>query len=67
MYDTTLPSAGRPVSISIPRLRAAFNGQVIAPGDAGYDRARTVFLGLFCFIRGLVGPGREAADIAGRR
>ena len=45
MYDTTLPGAGRPASISIPRLRAAFNGRVIAPDDAAYDRARTVFLG----------------------
>ena len=45
MHTTTLPGAGRPVSISIPRLRAAFNGRVIAPDDAGYDRARTVFLG----------------------
>ena len=45
MHDTILPGAGRPASISIPRLRAAFNGLVIAPDDAGYDRARTVFLG----------------------
>ena len=45
MHDTILPGAGRPASISIPRLRAAFNGRVIAPDDAGYDRARTVFLG----------------------
>ena len=45
MRDTILPGAGRPASISIPRLRAAFNGRVIAPDDAGYDRARTVFLG----------------------
>ena len=45
MHDTILPGAGHPSSISIPRLRAAFNGRVIAPDDAGYDRARTVFLG----------------------
>jgi FAD/FMN-containing dehydrogenase len=32
-------------NLSIPRLRAAFNGQVIAPEDAGYDKARTVFYG----------------------
>ena len=32
-------------NLSIPELRAAFNGQVIAPGDAAYDEARTVFYG----------------------
>ena len=32
-------------NISIPELRAAFKGQVIAPGDAAYDEARTVFYG----------------------
>jgi len=31
--------------ISIPQLRAALNGRVIAPDDASYDEARTVFLG----------------------
>jgi len=31
--------------ISIPNLRAAFKGQVIAPGDVDYDAARTVFPG----------------------
>ena len=36
MHDTTLPRAGRPASISVPRLRAALNGPVIAPG---YDQA----------------------------
>jgi FAD/FMN-containing dehydrogenase len=45
MHDMILPGAGRPASISIPRLRAAFNGRVVAPDDAGYDRARTVFRG----------------------
>jgi FAD/FMN-containing dehydrogenase len=34
-------------TISIPRLRAALNGRVITPDDAGYDRARTVFYGGF--------------------
>ena len=33
MYDTTL------------RLRAAFDGRVIAPDDDVYDQARTVFYG----------------------
>ena len=30
---------------SISELRALFNGRVIAPGDPGYDQARTVFVG----------------------
>ena len=30
---------------SIADLRALFNGRVIAPGDLGYDKARTVFYG----------------------
>ena len=34
-----------PVKLSIPKLCAAFNGRVIAPGDSGYDEARTVFYG----------------------
>jgi FAD/FMN-containing dehydrogenase len=31
--------------ISIPELRAAVRGRVIAPDDAAYDEARTVFVG----------------------
>jgi hypothetical protein len=38
-------SPSHPTTMSIPRLRAALNGQVIAPGDAAYDQARTVFFG----------------------
>jgi FAD/FMN-containing dehydrogenase len=32
-------------SLSIPQLRAALKGRVIAPEDAGYDEARSVFYG----------------------
>ncbi len=35
----------QPGGISIPRLRAAFDGRVIAPDDPGYDQARTLFVG----------------------
>jgi len=31
--------------MSLPELRAILNGRVIAPDDAGYDEARTVFYG----------------------
>ena len=34
-------------SVAIPNLRTAVSGRVIAPGDPGYDDARTVFLGGF--------------------
>jgi FAD/FMN-containing dehydrogenase len=32
-------------TLSIPQLRASLNGRVIAPEDADYDKARTVFYG----------------------
>jgi FAD/FMN-containing dehydrogenase len=38
----------RPIArekISIPQLRTVLNGRVIAPDDAEYDKARTVFIG----------------------
>ncbi len=38
-------SPSEPTTISIPHLRTALKGRVIAPDDAGYDEARTVFLG----------------------
>ena len=34
-------------ALSIPQLRADFDGHVIAPGDGAYDEARTVFMGGF--------------------
>ena len=38
-------SGANPTTFSIPELRAALNGRVMTPGDAGYDEARTVFPG----------------------
>jgi FAD/FMN-containing dehydrogenase len=32
-------------ALSIPKLRAAFSGSTIAPGDPDYDKARTLFYG----------------------
>jgi FAD/FMN-containing dehydrogenase len=34
-----------PTSLSVPNLRASVAGRVFTPEDAGYDEARTVFLG----------------------
>src|SRR5215216_857332 len=36
-----------PTAVSVPQLRATLKGQVIAPQDAGYDEARTIFYGGF--------------------
>jgi FAD/FMN-containing dehydrogenase len=47
MHDTPLTRADRPTAISIPALRNAFDGRVIAPDDAAYDQARTLFYGGF--------------------
>jgi FAD/FMN-containing dehydrogenase len=35
--------ASPPTNLLIPQLRAVFNGKVIAPDDAEYDAARTIF------------------------
>ena len=34
-----------PTTISIPKLREEFRERILAPGDSGYDQARTVFYG----------------------
>jgi FAD/FMN-containing dehydrogenase len=46
------------------RLRATVDGQVISPGDAGYDQARTVFYGGFdARPEAIVRPG-NATEVA---
>ena len=42
---TTIGTSGAALPFSIPRLRDAVKGRVIAPDDTGYDEARTVMLG----------------------
>lgn len=63
--DVQLTSAGlSPANLSIPQLRAEFNGRVIGPGDAGYDEARTVFYGGFDRKPAAIVRAAEAADVA---
>lgn len=44
MTEKTSANA-RPTGLSVPKLRAAVAGDVIIPGDDGYDRARMIFPG----------------------
>jgi FAD/FMN-containing dehydrogenase len=51
-------------TLSIPQLRVALNGRVIAPGDPGYDQARTVFVGGFDERPAVIVRVADAADVA---
>jgi FAD/FMN-containing dehydrogenase len=51
-------------SISIPGLRASFDGRVTAPGDAGYDQARRVFYGKYDRRPAAVVRPADAAEVA---
>jgi FAD/FMN-containing dehydrogenase len=53
-----------PNTISIPQLRADLNGRVIAPDDAGYDQARTVFYGGFDRRPGVVVRPVDAGEVS---
>jgi FAD/FMN-containing dehydrogenase len=50
--------------ISIPRLRSMLQGRVIAPGDDGYDEARTPFYGGFDRRPAAVVRVANATDVA---
>lgn len=50
--------------ISIPQLRAALNGRVIAPNDVGYDKARTVFYGGIDRRPAVIVRVTDATDVA---
>jgi FAD/FMN-containing dehydrogenase len=50
--------------ISIPQLREALSGRVIAPEDAGYDEARTLVYGGFDLRPGAIARVADATDVA---
>ncbi|GIK39123.1 MAG: FAD-linked oxidase [Chloroflexota bacterium] len=51
-------------TLSIPQLRAALNGRVIAPDDARYDLARTVFYGGIDRRPAVIVRAADATDVA---
>ena len=50
--------------MSIPELRAEFDGRVIAPDDVGYDEARTVFPGGFDRRPAVIIRPADATEVA---
>src|SRR6185503_176088 len=51
-------------ALSIPKLRAALKGRVIGPDDAGYDEARTVFIGGVDRRPAIIVRVADAADVS---
>lgn len=51
-------------SILLPQLRAVLNGRVIAPDDAGYDEARTVFYGWIDRRPAVIVRAANATDVS---
>jgi FAD/FMN-containing dehydrogenase len=50
--------------ISIPKLRVELNGRVVAPGDADYDEARTIFYGGIDTRPAAIVMAADTADVA---
>jgi FAD/FMN-containing dehydrogenase len=64
MTSQTLSTALATLTLSMPRLRTVFDGRVIAPSDADYDEARTVFYGSIDRHPALIVRVRNARDVA---
>lgn len=56
--------SSRPSPLSVPDLRSAVSGHVIAPGDTEYDTARTVFVGGVDRHPAVIVRVADAADVA---
>jgi FAD/FMN-containing dehydrogenase len=52
------------MAISIPDLRTTFDGRVVAPEDAGYDEARTLFYGGFDHRPAVIIRPTDASEVA---
>lgn len=63
MQDTTVTST-EPREALTAQLRAGVTGEVITPADAGYDKARTVFLGGIDRRPAVIVRAVDAADVA---
>jgi FAD/FMN-containing dehydrogenase len=59
--DTNL---SQPTTISIPQLRSDFKGRVIAPDEAEYDEARTVFYGGIDKRPAVIARAVDATDVS---
>jgi FAD/FMN-containing dehydrogenase len=64
MTTDILSQARATQAVPIARLRTHFEGRVIAPSDAGYDDARTVFYGGIDRRPALIVRARDARDVA---
>jgi FAD/FMN-containing dehydrogenase len=51
-------------AVSIPRLRSAFDGRLIAPDDPEYDQARTIFYGGFDRRPAAIARPKDAGEVA---
>ena len=60
----TLQQESNPSLISISQLRSDFKGRIIAPGDAEYDQARTVFYGGIDRRPAVIIRVKDADDVA---
>jgi FAD/FMN-containing dehydrogenase len=58
------PSPSQLATISIPHLRAALKGRVIAPDDAAYDESRTVFYGGIDRRPAVIARAADATDVS---
>jgi FAD/FMN-containing dehydrogenase len=63
MTTHVLSEAPATTAASVSRLRTLFEGRAIAPNDAGYDDARTVFYGGIDRRPALIIRARDASDV----
>ena len=63
-YVTKINSLETTSTLSLPQLRATFNGRVITPDDASYDKARAIFYGGIDRRPAVIIRAADAADVA---